>query len=142
MSGNYFDGTSCADNPPRPMTVGEIQDTVREFGAAAKRAIEAGFDGVEIHGANGYLLDQFLHNNVNRRTDEYGGSSVENRVRFVLEVVAECCRCVGKERVGIRLSPFNYFQDTRDSDPNGHWEYLCERIVGLPEGERPVYVHM
>lgn len=141
MSGTYLDGTDCAENPPRPMTVEEIQETVKEFGAAAKRAVEAGFDGVEIHGANGYLLDQFLHDNVNKRTDDYGGS-IEKRIRFPLEVVSEVCKAIGADKVGIRLSPYNYFQDTRDSDPNEHWEYLCEKIAQLPENERPAYVHM
>jgi 2,4-dienoyl-CoA reductase-like NADH-dependent reductase (Old Yellow Enzyme family) len=141
MDGNYFDGTSCAENPPRPMTVEEIEATVKEFGVAAKKAMEAGFDGVEIHGANGYLLDQFLHDNVNKRTDQYGGS-VENRTKFPLEVISEVSKAIGADKVGIRLSPFNYFQQTKDSNPNEHWEFLCEKIVALPESERPAYVHM
>jgi 2,4-dienoyl-CoA reductase-like NADH-dependent reductase (Old Yellow Enzyme family) len=141
MNGNYFDGTSCAEFPPRPMTVEEIQELVKEFGAAAKRAVEAGFDGVEIHGANGYLLDQFLHDNVNKRTDNYGGS-VENRSRFPLEVIQEVSKAIGGDRVGIRLSPFNYFQDTKDSNPAQHWDYLCEQIAALPKDVRPAYVHM
>ena len=141
MNGNYFDGTSCSEFPPRPMTVEEIQELVKEFGAAAKRAVEAGFDGVEIHGANGYLLDQFLHDNVNKRTDNYGGS-VENRSRFPLEVIQEVAKAIGADRVGIRLSPFNYFQDTKDSNPAEHWDYLCEQIATLPKEVRPAYVHM
>ncbi|ROW03884.1 hypothetical protein VPNG_07238 [Cytospora leucostoma] len=142
MSGAYLDGTSCAEDPPRPLTVDEIHDLTAEWAAAAKRAVDvAGFDGVEIHGANGYLLDQFLHDNVNRRTDEYGGS-IENRFRFVSEVLAAVCDAIGPERVGIRLSPYNYFQDTRDSDPNKHWSYLCEKIAGFPASQRPAYVHM
>ncbi|PSN59483.1 FMN-linked oxidoreductase [Corynespora cassiicola Philippines] len=141
MSGNYLDGTSCAENPPRPMTVDEISSTAKAWGEAAKKAVEAGFDGVEIHGANGYLLDQFLHDNVNKRTDAYGGS-IENRCRFPLEVVRETCKAIGADRVGIRLSPYNYFQDTKDSNPNEHWGFLCEKIATLPEDERPVYVHM
>jgi 2,4-dienoyl-CoA reductase-like NADH-dependent reductase (Old Yellow Enzyme family) len=157
MSGTYLDGQDCAENPPRPMTVEEIQNTTAEFAAAAKRAIDAGFDGVEIHskynksenkllgltftGANGYLLDQFLHDNVNTRSDEYGGS-VEKRCRFILEVIKAVCDSVGPSRTGIRLSPFNYFQDTRDSDPNAHWSYLCQQIASLSESQRPCYVHM
>lgn len=161
MSGSYLDGTPCAEDPPRPLTGEEIQALTKDWAAAAKRAVEeAGFDGVEIHGANGYLLDQFLHDNVNKRTDAYGGS-VENRCRFPLEVIAAVCEAVGPERVGIRLSPYNYFQvsfytlhgfsvtvadkgiqDTRDSDPNKHWAYLCEKIAALSESQRPAYVHM
>jgi 2,4-dienoyl-CoA reductase-like NADH-dependent reductase (Old Yellow Enzyme family) len=91
--------------------------------------------------ANGYLLEQFLHDNINNRTDEYGGS-VENRCRFVLEVIDVATAAIGADRVGIRLSPYNYFQDTRDSDPNAHWFYLCERIAALPSDRRPAYVHM
>ncbi|KAL1980859.1 hypothetical protein VTN96DRAFT_3394 [Rasamsonia emersonii] len=141
ISGKALDGTEYADNPPRPMTVEEIKETVAEYAAAAKRAMEAGFDGVEIHAANGYLLEQFLHDNINNRTDEYGGS-VENRCRFTLEVIDIVTAAVGADRVGIRLSPYNYFQDTRDSDPNGHWVYLCEQIAALPPERRPSYVHM
>ncbi|KAF1996297.1 FMN-linked oxidoreductase [Amniculicola lignicola CBS 123094] len=141
MDGNYLDGTSCAENPPRPMTVDEIHATVKEWGAAAKRAIEAGFDGVEIHGANGYLLDQFLHDNVNTRTDEFGGS-IENRAKFPLMVIQEVSKAIGHDKVGIRLSPYNYFQQTKDSNPNEHWSYLCEKIASLSENERPAYVHM
>lgn len=142
MNGSYLDGTPCADDPPCALSVDEIHELTAEWAAAAKRAVDdAGFDGVEIHGANGYLLDQFLHDNVNKRTDAYGGS-VENRSRFILEVIAAVSDAIGHERVGIRLSPFNYFQDTRDSDPNAHWSYLSEKIASLPEGHRPAYVHM
>jgi len=141
MSGQWLDGVSCEDHPPRPLTVDEIHDITKKWGHAAKRAREAGFDGIEIHGANGYLLEQFLHDNINNRTDEYGGS-IENRTRFPIEVIQECCRTIGADRVGIRLTPYNYFQDTKDSNPNEHWEYLCKKIAALPVEERPVYVHM
>ncbi|KAJ5948478.1 hypothetical protein N7454_001785 [Penicillium verhagenii] len=141
ISGNAMDGTEYAASPPRPMTVEEIQDVVKEYGAAAKRAMEAGFDGVEIHAANGYLLDQFLHDNVNNRTDDYGGS-IENRSRLVIEVIKEVSSAIGAERVGIRLSPYNYFQDTRDSSPNANWVALCSTIASLPAESKPIYVHM
>jgi 2,4-dienoyl-CoA reductase-like NADH-dependent reductase (Old Yellow Enzyme family) len=91
--------------------------------------------------ANGYLLDQFLHDNVNVRDDIYGGS-IENRSRFVLEVVEAVTAAVGADRTGIRLSPYNYFQDTRDSNPNENWAYLCEKIAQLPASSRLAYVHM
>ena len=142
ISGNALDGTSYSDNPPRPLTVDEIHEYTKEWAAAAKRAVEdAGFDGVEIHGANGYLLDQFLHDNVNKRTDEYGGS-IENRCRFPLEVVKAVSEAIGGDRVGIRLSPYNYFQDTKDSNPNSTWAYLCAQIAALPDAQKPAYVHM
>lgn len=92
-------------------------------------------------GANGYLLDQFLHDNVNIRTDEYGGS-IEKRSRIILEVLKACAAAVGADRVGIRLSPYNYFQDTRDSSPHANWQVLCSKIADLPSKSRPAYVHM
>lgn len=92
-------------------------------------------------GANGYLLEQFLHDNINTRTDAYGGS-IENRSRFLLEVVEAVAAAIGSEKVGLRLSPYNYFQGTKDSDPNKHWTYISERLAGLPESQRPAYVHM
>ncbi|EXJ81513.1 hypothetical protein A1O1_07577 [Capronia coronata CBS 617.96] len=141
LAGKALDGTDYASCPPKSMTVEEIQEMVQEYAAAAKRALEAGFDGVEIHGANGYLLDQFLHDNVNVRTDSYGGS-VENRCRFPLEVIKAVTLAIGADRVGIRLSPYNYYQDTRDSNPNEHWAYLCQQIADLPEVNRLTYVHM
>ncbi|EKV11627.1 12-oxophytodienoate reductase opr, putative [Penicillium digitatum] len=141
LAGNALDGSEYAASPPRAMTVEEIQDTVKEFAAAAKRARDAGFDGVEVHGANGYLLDQFLHDNVNTRTDEYGGS-IEKRSRIILEVLKAVSAEIGANRVGIRLSPYNYFQDTRDSNPNENWLSLCSQIAGLSEESRPAYVHM
>ncbi|KAF5014769.1 hypothetical protein F66182_14131, partial [Fusarium sp. NRRL 66182] len=141
LTGKALDGNDYAATPPRPMTVDEIRGTIAEYAAAAKRSIEAGFDGVEIHAANGYLLDQFLHDNVNNRTDEYGGS-VEKRSRIVLEVIEAVSKAIGAERVGIRLSPYNYFQDTRDSNPNAHWLTICEQIASLSSEIRPAYVHM
>lgn len=141
MSGQWLDGVPCTDFPPKSLTKEEIHEITRKWGVAAKRAIDAGFDGIEIHGANGYLLDQFLHDNVNKRTDEYGGS-IEGRSRFPLEVIRECARAIGGDRVGIRLTPYNYFQDTKDSNPNEHWKYLCKQIAALPQDVRPAYVHM
>ncbi|KAL2835329.1 hypothetical protein BJY01DRAFT_252749 [Aspergillus pseudoustus] len=141
ISGNALDGSEYGAAPPRPMTVEEIKETVAEYAAAATRAREAGFDGVEIHGGNGYLLDQFLHDNVNARTDAYGGS-IENRSRLILEIIDAVSTAIGSNRTGIRLSPYNYFQDTRDSNPQKHWGYLCSAIGSLPEQTKPAYVHM
>jgi NADPH2 dehydrogenase len=101
---------------PRPLTVEEIKDTVKNYAQAAKNAIAAGFDGVEIAGANGYLVDQFLQDNVNQRTDDYGGS-VENRSRFAHEVTDAVVKAIGAERTGIRLSPYSVFQGMRMKDP-------------------------
>ncbi|KAJ7343044.1 hypothetical protein DFH08DRAFT_237996 [Mycena albidolilacea] len=95
--------------PPRPLTVPEIKEYVALYAQAAKNAIAAGCDGVEIHGANGYLIDQFLQDVSNRRTDEYGGS-VEKRTRFALEVVDAIVAAVGAERTAIRFSPWSPFQ--------------------------------
>lgn len=78
---------------------------------------------------------------MNKRTDAYGGS-IENRCRFPLEVIRAVTTAVGPERVGIRLSPYNYYQDTRDSNPNKHWAYLCTQIADLPKENRVAYVHM
>ena len=92
--------------PPRPLTVAEIKEYVQLFADAAVNAVEkAGFDGVEIHGANGYLIDQFTKDTANKRTDMWGGS-IENRTRFALEILKKVTAVVGEERTGIRLSPF------------------------------------
>ena len=91
------------------MNVEEIKETVGAYAQAAKNAIEAGFDGVEIHAANGYLIDQFLQDTCNKRTDNYGGS-IENRSRFAMEVTEAVVDAVGADRTGIRLSPFSEFQ--------------------------------
>ncbi|CEO41925.1 alkene reductase [Photobacterium kishitanii] len=95
---------------PREMTLTDIKRVVNDFAYAAKRAIEAGFDGIEIHGGNGYLIDQFLRTNSNHRTDNYGGNR-ENRTRFLLEVVDAVSDAIGSDRVGVRLAPFITFKD-------------------------------
>lgn len=101
---------------PRALTVDEIQGVVADYVHAAEMAKKAGFDGVEVHAANGYLIDQFLKDGANQRDDRYGGS-VENRARFLLEVVAAVVEVWGADRVGVRLSPSNGANDTMDSDP-------------------------
>jgi N-ethylmaleimide reductase len=95
---------------PAAFTLDEIQDTKQEYVQAAKNAVAAGFDGVELHGANGYLLEQFISPHSNRRTDQYGGS-IDNRLRFVLEVAQEICKAIGGEKTAIRLSPYGVFND-------------------------------
>jgi 2,4-dienoyl-CoA reductase-like NADH-dependent reductase (Old Yellow Enzyme family) len=95
----------------------------------------------DIQSANGYLLDQFLNDNVNNRTDAYGGS-IEKRARFPLEVVKAVTAAIGADHVGMRLSPYNYYLGTKDSDPNTHWAYVCEQLAALPKENRLSYVHM
>ncbi|KAG2198080.1 hypothetical protein INT47_011915 [Mucor saturninus] len=112
---------------PRALEVDEIKTIVEQYKRAALYAIEAGFDGVEIHGANGYLLDQFINSGSNKRTDNYGGS-IENRSRFTLEVVDAVVEAVGAERVAIRFSPGGSFQDMQDDTVVETWTYLTTEI--------------
>ncbi len=101
---------------PHAMDLSDISRTIEQFSTAAKNALEAGFDGVEIHGANGYLLDQFLRDGANQRTDNYGGT-IENRCRLLLEVTQAVLKIWGANRVGVRLSPLNPFNDMHDTNP-------------------------
>jgi N-ethylmaleimide reductase len=112
---------------PRELTVDEIKNIVNDFRQGAINAKEAGFDGVEIHGANGYLIDQFLRDSANQRTDEYGGS-LENRSRFLFEVIDAVTGVFGSGRVGLRLSPLNSFQSMKDSDPIAWTRFLSEQL--------------
>lgn len=112
---------------PRELGVAEIAGVVEEFRHAAHQAKAAGFDGVEVHGANGYLIDQFLQTGSNQRTDEYGGS-VANRVRFMLEVVEAVTDVWGPERVGIRLSPGGAFSGMSDDDPADTFGYAIKSL--------------
>ncbi|HNB98240.1 MAG TPA: alkene reductase [Leptospiraceae bacterium] len=107
----WTDKNGMQDHPvPREMTKSDLEKTKQEFVTASENAISAGFDGVELHGANGYLLDQFLNPGSNQRKDEYGGS-IENRCRYVIEGAKEVSAKIGKEKVGIRLSPYGAFND-------------------------------
>ena len=101
---------------PREMTEAEIQEYIELYAQAARNAIEAGFDGVEVHAANGFLIEQFLQDVTNQRTDGYGGS-IENRSRFGLEVVQAVSRAVGEERTGVRLSPWGTFYGEHSHHP-------------------------
>jgi N-ethylmaleimide reductase len=112
---------------PHALSVAEIQEVVNQYRRGAANAIRAGFDGVEIHGANGYLVDQFLRDGANHRTDLYGGS-VENRCRFALEVVDACVAEIGAGRVGIRLSPVSPANDSSDSHPQAVFGHLVEEL--------------
>ncbi|KAF9605677.1 hypothetical protein IFM89_018020 [Coptis chinensis] len=113
--------------PPRRLKTEEIPQIVNDFRIAARNAIEAGFDGVEIHGANDYLLDQFMKEHVNDRTDKYGGT-LENRCRFPLEVVEAVVNEIGADRVGIRLSPFPSYMESADSKLEALGFYMAESI--------------
>jgi N-ethylmaleimide reductase len=134
---------------PRALEISEIPGIMDEFRQAAVNARAAGFDGVEIHGANGYLLDQFLEDGTNQRTDEYGGS-VENRARLLFEALDATIGVWGSDRVGVRLSPGGTFNDMCDSHPQQTFGYVVQRLAGLnlaylhlvepspPQGEHPM----
>lgn len=112
---------------PRALETAEIPGIVADYARAAEHAQRAGFDGVEIHGANGYLIDQFLRDGSNQRSDGYGGP-VENRVRFLLEVTEAVCQVLGADRVGVRLSPLQPFNDMRDSNPEATFSHAVEQL--------------
>jgi len=116
---------------PRALTVDELPALVRAYADAARNAIDAGFDGVEIHGANGYLLDQFLRDGSNKRSDRYGGN-VENRARLLLEVVEAVTAEVGAERTGLRLSPLQPANGMSDSAPWGTFSYVIGALSAYP----------
>lgn len=115
---------------PRALEVGEIEEIIGRFRESAERARRAGFDGVELHGANGYLVDQFLRDGSNKREDRYGGS-VESRSRFLREVTEALIEVWGPERVGVRLSPLNPFNDMKDSRPQRTFPHAAERLAEL-----------
>jgi N-ethylmaleimide reductase len=112
---------------PRSLSKDEIKQVIDDYVKAARNSIEAGFDGVEIHGANGYLIDQFICDGSNNRTDEYGGS-IENRIKFALEVTEAVCNEIGSGRTGIRLSPSGTFNGMSDSAPKETFAALVEKL--------------
>jgi len=115
---------------PRALESDEIPALVADYRKAAQNALEAGFDGVEVHAANGYLLDQFLRDGSNRRTDQYGGS-IPNRMRLLLEVVDTVSQACGAQRVGVRISPINPFNDMRDSNPQALFNQVADALNPL-----------
>ncbi|MCW8452769.1 alkene reductase [Fluoribacter dumoffii] len=137
MSGRVSRADGLTYGRSRAASLEEIKEIVESYATAAENAIAAGFDGIEIHGANGYLIDQFLHYHTNHRTDSYGGTP-ENRARFALEVVKACGDAIGYHKVGIRLSPGAYLNeivgDKRDAQV---FQYLLEQLNQLPIA----YVH-
>jgi N-ethylmaleimide reductase len=122
---------------PRALETDEIPRIVEQFRQGAKNARQAGFDGVELHGAFGYLIDQFLQDGSNQRTDHYGGS-IQNRVRFLLEVVEAVCQVWSSDCVGIRLSPSNTFYGIHDSNPLATFSYTLEQLNTF----KLAYVHL
>ena len=115
---------------PRALELHEIPGIIEEFRSGAERALRAGFDGVEIHGANGYLPDQFLQDGTNKRTDEYGGP-IENRARFLLEVTQAAISAWGPDRVGVRISPSGTYGSMSDSNPPATFGYLATQLDRL-----------
>jgi N-ethylmaleimide reductase len=135
----YTDAEGMKPLPvPKAMSGADIKANIAEFVQAAKNAASAGFDGIELHSANGYLLEQFIRPNTNLRTDAYGGT-IENRARFVLEVAEAVVGAIGKDKVGIRLSPFGVFNDMPLYDAMAaDYTYLAEQLNALGL----VYVHL
>ncbi|QGT81109.1 alkene reductase [Pseudomonas coronafaciens] len=115
---------------PRALELNELPGIVDDFRQAAANAIAAGFDGVEIHSANGYLLDQFIKDNANVRTDAYGGS-IENRARLLLEVVGAVVKEIGAQRIGVRISPVSPANGVSSSDPQAQFDYIAQQLGEL-----------
>lgn len=131
FTSQVFDGTGFVDCVvPRALEASELPGIVADYVRAAKNAIAAGFDGVEVHSANGYLLDEFLRDGANKRTDEYGGS-IANRARFPLEVVRAVADAIGKDRTGVRISPLTPFGDLADSTPNETFAHYVAELSTL-----------
>ncbi len=135
----YTDAAGMKPHPmPQAMSEADIKVAIEEYAQAARNAVAAGFDGVELHGANGYLIEQFIRPNTNIRTDNYGGT-IENRARFMCEVVAAAIAAIGKDKVGIRLSPFGVFNDMPlYAAMENDYAYLVQKLntLGL------AYIHL
>ena len=133
-----FVGGSFADvSEPRALELGEIPGIIDSFKRASANALEAGFDGVEIHGANGYLLDQFAKDGSNKRTDAYGGP-IENRARLMIEVAQAVAAEAGADRTGIRISPVTPANDVSDSNPQPLFDHIVDQINAL----KLIYIHV
>jgi N-ethylmaleimide reductase len=135
----YTDAEGMKPHPePKAMLEEDIKTTIAEYVQAAKNAVTAGFDGIELHSANGYLLEQFIRPNTNQRTDGYGGA-IENRARFVLEVTEAVIAAIGKDMVGIRLSPYGVFNDMPLYDAmEADYTYLAQQL----NARGLVYIHL
>ncbi|HEX7882901.1 MAG TPA: alkene reductase [Afipia sp.] len=136
--GKTFVGGKFADvSEPRALELSEIPGIIESFKRASANALEAGFDGVEIHGANGYLLDQFAKDGANKRTDAYGGS-IENRARLMIEVSKAVAAEAGADRTGIRISPVTPANDISDSNPQPLFDHIVDQLNAL----KLVYIHV
>jgi N-ethylmaleimide reductase len=124
------DGKPVAYETPRALETGEISDLVEGFRQAARNALHCGFDGVEIHGANGYLIEQFLQSRSNLRTDGYGGT-IENRARLLMEITQAVIEVWGANRVGVRLSPYGVANDSGEADPMPLYTHVVEALNPL-----------
>ncbi|MBI3545836.1 MAG: alkene reductase [Gammaproteobacteria bacterium] len=135
----YTDAEGPKPHPvPQAMSDADIKNTINEFVEAAQNAMKAGFDGIELHGANGYLLEQFIRPTSNQRTDAYGGS-IANRARFVLAVTEAVIAAIGKDKVGIRLSPFGVFNDMPLYDTmEADYRYLAQQL----NARELLYIHL
>jgi N-ethylmaleimide reductase len=126
IAGKGFEDVSM----PRALDLDEIPGIIEDFRFAAARAMEAGFDGVELHGAHGYLLDAFLRDGTNHRKDAYGGS-IENRARLLAQVASACAHAIGADRLGVRISPVSSAGDSRDSDPQSLFNHVVDVLSPL-----------
>lgn len=134
----FISGQGFVDvSMPRALGLAEIPGIIEDFRYACTRAMEAGFDGVELHGAHGYLLDAFLRDGTNHRTDAYGGS-IENRARLLLEVAGACTNAIGANRLGVRISPVSSAGDSRDSNPQRLFNHVVEGLSQL----HLAYIHV
>jgi N-ethylmaleimide reductase len=133
----FVNGTFADVSEPRALELSEIPDIIDDYKRATVNAREAGFDGVEVHGANGYLLDQFAKDGANKRTDAYGGS-IENRAKLMLEVTKAVVGEIGAERTGIRISPVTPANDISDSNPQPLFDYIVDHLNAL----KLVYIHV
>jgi N-ethylmaleimide reductase len=133
----FVGGTFADVSEPRALELSEIPGIIDSFKKGAANAIAAGFDGVEVHGANGYLLDQFARDGANTRTDAYGGS-IENRAKLMLEVTKAVVSEVGAERTGIRISPVTPSNDLSDSNPQPLFDYIVDHL----NAQKLVYIHV
>ena len=129
--------TFTETSEPRALDAQELPGIVQDYRHAARNAIAAGFDGVEVHGAHGYLIDAFLRDGSNKREDAYGGS-IENRARFLLEIMSAVTQEIGADRVGIRISPVSPVNDSSESQPQPLFEYVVRELNKI----KPVYIHV